>query len=88
MAQQGLQLMDTLIPNGLSQATTETPIPLPAQIVAANICTENPEAQFLFAQMAHPASMIMQASQHALDTLPTTVASTATTLMKSTAEIE
>jgi len=83
MAQQGLQLMDTLIPNGLSQATTETPTPLPAQIVAANICTENPEAQFLFAQMAHPASMIMKALTQG-DASLTTVASTATILTKLT----
>jgi len=80
--------METHIPESLSQATMKPQIPSPAQIVAANICTENPVALLLLEQMAHHASMIMQANQLALDTLPTTVASTATTLMKSTAEIE
>jgi len=61
-------------------------IPLPAQIVEDNICTDNPVAQLLLEQMAHPASMITQVNQLALDTLPTTVVDTATTVMKLTAE--
>lgn len=56
--------METHIPESLSQDTMNLQIPSPAQIVAANICTGNPVALCLFAQMAHPASMIMQANQH------------------------
>jgi len=78
--------MDTYTPEAISQDTIKPQIPSPAQIVAANICTGNPVAKCLFAQMAHPASMITQANQLALDTLPTTVADTATTAMKLTAE--
>ena len=80
--------METHIPESLSQATMKPQIPSPAQIVAANICTGNPVAKCLFDQMAHHASMITQANQLALDTLPTTVVDTATTVMKLTAETE
>jgi hypothetical protein len=79
--------METHILESLSQATMTSQIPSPAQIVEDNICTDNPVAQLLLEQMAHPASMIMQVNQLALDTLPTTVVDTATTVMKLTVEI-
>jgi len=85
MAQQELQLMDTSILEAISQATTKTPIPSPAQIVADNICSANPEALRLFAQMEHPASTIMQALTQD-DASLTTIAVTAATLTKLTAE--
>ena len=78
--------MDIYTLEAISQAMTKTQIPSPAQIVEANICTGNPVALLLLEQMAHPASMIMQVNQLALDTLPTTVVDTATTVMKLTAE--
>jgi hypothetical protein len=59
----------------------------PAQIVADNICSANPVALCLFAQMAHPASTIMQALTQD-DASLTTIAVTAATLTKLTAEIE
>jgi len=79
--------MDTYTLEAISQAMTKTQIPSPAQIVADNICSANPVALLLLEQMAHPASMIMQVNQLALDTLPTTVVDTATTVMKLTVEI-
>jgi hypothetical protein len=79
--------MDTYIPEAISQDTIKPQTPSPAQIVADNICTGNPQALCLFAQMAHHASMITQANQLALDTLPTTVVNIAPTAMKLTAEI-
>jgi hypothetical protein len=60
-------------------------IPSPAQIVEANICTGNPEVLCLFAQMAHPASMITQALTQDDASLTTNV-DTATTATKLTAE--
>jgi hypothetical protein len=79
--------MDTYTLEAISQAMTKTQIPSPAQIVADNICTGNPVALCLFAQMAHPASMITQALTQA-DVLLTTNVNTATTHTKLTAEIE
>jgi len=79
--------MDTYTLEAISQAMTKTQIPSPAQIVAANICTENPVALCLFAQMAHPASMITQALTQD-DASLTTNANTATTATKLTAETE
>jgi hypothetical protein len=77
--------MDTYILEAISQAMTKTQIPSPAQIVEANICTGNPVALCLFAQMAHPVSMITQARTQD-DASLTTVVNTATTATKLTAE--
>jgi len=55
--------METHIPESLSQDTINPQTLSPAQTVAANICSANPVALCLLEQMAHPASMIMQASQ-------------------------
>jgi len=79
--------MDTYTLEAISQAMTKTQIPSPAQIVADNICSANPEALCLFAQMAHPASMITQALTQD-DASLTTNANTATTTTKLTAEID
>jgi hypothetical protein len=79
--------MDTYILEAISQATIKPQIPSPAQIVADNICSANPEALRLFAQMAHPASMITQARTEADASLTINV-NTATTATKLTAEIK
>ena len=79
--------MDTYTLEAISQAMTKTQIPSPAQIVADNICSANPEVLCLFAQMAHPASMITQALTQD-DASLTTIVNTATTATKLTAEIE
>jgi hypothetical protein len=77
--------MDTYTPEAISQDTMKSQTPSPAQIVAANICTGNPVALCLFAQMAHPASMITQALTQ-VDASLTTNVNTATTTTKLTAE--
>jgi hypothetical protein len=77
--------MDTYTLEAISQAMTKTQIPSPAQIVADNICSVNPVALCLFAQMAHHASMITQA-QTQDDASLTTNVNTATTATKLTAE--
>ena len=79
--------MDTYTLEAISPAMTKTQIPSPAQIVADNICSANPEALCLFAQMAHPASMITQA-QTQDDASLTINVNTATTATKLTAETE
>ena len=79
--------MDTYTLEAISQAMTKTQIPSPAQIVADNICSANPVALCLFAQMAHPASMITQA-QTQDDASLITIVDTATTHTKLTAETE
>jgi hypothetical protein len=79
--------MDTYTLEAISQAMTKTQIPSPAQIVADNICSANPEVLCLFAQMAHHASMITQALTQD-DASPTTNVNTATTPTKLTAEID
>jgi hypothetical protein len=79
--------MDTYTLEAISQAMTKTQIPSPAQIVADNICSANPVALCLFAQMAHHASMITQALTQD-DASPTIVADIAMTLTKLTAEID
>jgi hypothetical protein len=79
--------MDTYTLEAISQDTMKPQTPSPAQIVAANICTGNPVAQCLFAQMAHHASMITQARTQE-DASPTTNVNTATTATKLTAETE
>ena len=77
--------MDTYTLEAISQVMTQPQIPSPAQIVADNICTGNPEVLCLFAQMAHPASMITQALTQDDASLTTNV-DTATTATKLTAE--
>jgi hypothetical protein len=77
--------MDTYTPEAISQDTMKPQTLSPAQIVAANICTGNPVALCLFAQMAHPASMITQALTQEDASLTTNV-NTATTATKLTAE--
>jgi hypothetical protein len=79
--------MDTYTLEAISQAMTKTQIPSPAQIVADNICSANPEVLCLFAQMAHPASMITQALTQD-DASLTTIVNTATTVTKLTVETE
>ena len=79
--------MDTYILEAISQDTIKPQKPSPAQIVADNICTGNPHALCLFAQMAHHASMITQALTQD-DASLTTSANTATTATKLTAETE
>jgi hypothetical protein len=77
--------MDIYTLEAISQDTIKPQIPSPAQIVEANICSANPEALRLFAQMAHPASMITQARTQ--DDVSLTInVNTATTATKSTAE--
>jgi histidinol dehydrogenase len=85
MAQHEHQQMDIYTLEAISQAMTKTQIPSPAQIVADNICSANPVALCLFAQMEHPASTIMQALTQD-DASLTTIAVTAATLTKLTAE--
>ena len=55
---------------------TKTPTPSHAATVADSICSANPVAKSLFAQMAHPASILTQAATQA-DALPSTPAATA-----------
>jgi hypothetical protein len=85
MAQHEHQQMDIYTLEATSQDTTKPQIPSPAQIVADNICSANPEVLCLFAQMVHPASMITQALTQD-DASLTTIVNTAMTDSKLTAE--
>jgi hypothetical protein len=57
---------------------TKKPTPSHAATVAASICTADHVVKSLFAQMAHPASILTQAATQ-VDALPSTPAATAVT---------
>jgi len=57
---------------------TKKPTPSHAATVAASICSADPVVKSLFAQMAHPASILTQAATQ-VDALPSTPVVTAVT---------